>query len=145
MAHSRNDPNRRPLILNSVMKKNQRHYFDISLSLDSKSGARFYEVYPSLVKNVELIINIFERLRTEVRGYFNIHGTRFQAAAFHLKSKFYNVVFSNNQPFQYLANQRQGRLTTSYFFLFLMENSILKYLVPWMLKSPLTSILKNTI
>ena len=30
-------------------------------------------------------------------------------------------------------------------FLFLMESSILKKLVPWMLKSPLTSVLKSKI
>ena len=50
-----------------------------------------------------------------------------------ITEKSFSGVFSNNQPCQYfmertesLANQRYRRLTTSYFFLFLMENSILQ-------------------
>ena len=44
----------------------------------------------------------------------------------------------------FLANQKYRRLTTSYFFYFWWKTAPIKYLVPWMLKSPLTYVLKKT-
>ena len=43
----------------------------------------------------------------------------------------------------FLAHQRFRRLTTSWIFDFWRKTAYWKYLVPWMLKSPLTSVLKN--
>ena len=99
-------------------------------------------------------------LRTEVRGDFNIHGTKyFHSAVFHLKSKKYDVVslpvpflgqwnvdragyywkcllkaFSVITSLVYISwggrffwpKKGTGRLTTSSFFDFLMENSTVK-------------------
>ena len=43
----------------------------------------------------------------------------------------------------FLAHQRFRRLTTSWIFDFWRKTAYWKYLVPWMLKSPLTSVLDN--
>ena len=44
----------------------------------------------------------------------------------------------------FLAHQRFRRLTTSWIFDFWRKTAYWKFLVPWMLKSPLTSVLKYT-
>ena len=112
-------------------------------------------------------------LRTKVRGNFNIHGTKyFQYAVFLQKSKIHDVVSLLNlwwakktcyywkhlkkgfsvitgcvniscREQVFLAHQRFIRLTTSWIFDFWRKTAYWKYLVPWMLKSPLTSVLKH--
>ena len=122
-------------------------------------------------------------LRTEVKGDFNIHGTKkFWDCCFPSKIKYlwcckppeplvdqkhlfstWNIdtacyywkhlkkVFSvitgcvniSCREQVFLAHQRFRRLTTSWIFDFWRKTAYWKYLVPWRLKSPLTSVLKR--